>query len=122
MHKVLKATFLPLPTTKSSFLIRHKELGILAEKRAGLKPNPPSRGNGPAVGGGNVQESQIAGRDLGARDARMRQDASLAKCMALQRSSGLWMARLRLGRWQQQFCLVASVPTRVIYSALQLAR
>lgn len=41
MHKVLKAAFLPLPTTKSSFLIRYKELGILAEKRMGFKPNPP---------------------------------------------------------------------------------
>lgn len=41
MHEVLKATFLPFPTTKSSFLTRHKELGIPAEKKAGFKPNPP---------------------------------------------------------------------------------
>lgn len=52
----------------------------------------------------------------------MRQDAPPAKCMALQHSSGLWMARLWLWRWQQQFCLVASIPTRVTCSALQLAR
>lgn len=79
MHKVLKATFLPLPTIKSSFLIYHKELRIPAEKRAGFKPNPAPRGNGSAVGGGNIQESRTAGRDPGAGDARMRQDAPPAK-------------------------------------------
>lgn len=50
MHEVLKATFLPLPTTKSSFLIRHKELQILAEKRVVFKPNPPIQRKRPGGG------------------------------------------------------------------------
>jgi len=52
----------------------------------------------------------------------MWQDAPPAKRRALQRSSGLRMARLRLRRRQKLFCLVAPVPTRAIGSALQLAR
>lgn len=81
---MLKTTFLPFPTTKSSFLTQHKKLRVLSEKSAGLKQNPSSRGNGPAVGGGNIQESRAAGRDPGAGDAMMWQDAPPAKCMALQ--------------------------------------